>query len=137
MPDAILVDSFVDYVSSYESGILREAIDISQTDQPLQLQGQLADLFGRLGCQQLPTPQNVQQPIVGVARREFLVRPLGALYALREGVPKDHHGFWGQSRPSTTFTCSMLHLLLFLGESGSQKSLIAHSRGCSAILRAS
>ncbi len=58
-----------------------------------QLQGQLVDILSRLGCRQLSTPRNVQQLIFGVARHELLVKPLGALYALREGVPKVHHQF--------------------------------------------
>lgn len=54
LPDAIVMDSFVDYVSSYESRILREAVDISQTNQvsyKQHLQTQLVDILSRLGCQ--------------------------------------------------------------------------------------
>lgn len=54
LPDAIVMDTFVDYVSSYESRILREAVDISQTNQvsyKQHLQAQLVDILSRLGCQ--------------------------------------------------------------------------------------
>ena len=99
LPDAILLDSFVDYLSSYESGILREAIEISRGNQVSyapQVQEQLVDILSRLGCRELPTPRNMQQLVLGVARHEFLVKPLGALYALHGGVPKVHNDLWIQ-----------------------------------------
>ncbi len=34
------------------------------------------------------------QLLVSVARHEFMVKPLGALYALHSGVPEAHRGFW-------------------------------------------
>lgn len=54
LPDTIVMDSFVDYVSSYGSGILHEPVDISQTNQmsyKQHLQAQLVDILSRLGCQ--------------------------------------------------------------------------------------
>ena len=57
------------------------------------LQGKL---LSRFGCRQIPTPNNIQQLIIDVARHEFLVKPLGALYALHSGVPQVHQGFWSQ-----------------------------------------
>ena len=60
------------------------------------LQGQLIEILSRFGCRQIPTPNNIQQLINGVARHEFLVKPLGAMYALHSGVPQVHQGFWSQ-----------------------------------------
>ena len=36
----------------------------------------------------------MQHLILSVAKPEFLVKPVGALYALHAGVAKDHHDFW-------------------------------------------
>jgi len=38
----------------------------------------------------------MQQLIFGVARHEFVVKPLGALYSLHATVPQVHHDFWAQ-----------------------------------------
>ena len=99
VPDTVIMDSFVDYISSYEGGILREALQIarSATSSYMEdLQGKLIEILSRFECRQIPTPNNIQQLIIGVARHEFLVKPLGALYALHSGVPRVHQGFWSQ-----------------------------------------
>ena len=93
--------SFVDYISSYEGGILREALQIARSaisSYMEDLQGQLIEILSRFGCRQIPTPNNIQQLINGMARHEFLVKPLRALYALHSGVPQVHQGFWSQSK---------------------------------------
>ena len=60
------------------------------------LQGQLIEILSHFGCRQIPTPNNIQQLINGVARHEFLVKPLRALYTLHSGVPQVRQGFWSQ-----------------------------------------
>ena len=98
VPDAIIMDLFVDYISSYEGGInLKEALKVSwpPTSSYIDdLQSKLIYIFSRFGCRQIPTPENIHQLIIGVARHEFLVKPLGALYALNSGVPDEHRDFW-------------------------------------------
>ena len=67
VPDAIIMD---DYISSYEGGILKEALKVpwpptsSYIDD---LQRKLIDIFSHFGCRQIPTPENIHQLIIGVA----------------------------------------------------------------------
>ena len=42
----------------------------------------------------MPSPSNIKQLVLRVARHQFLGKPLGALYALNSGVPIPHHSFW-------------------------------------------
>ena len=44
----------------------------------------------------MPSPSNIKQVVLRVARHLFLGKPLGALYALNSGVPIPYHSFWEQ-----------------------------------------
>ena len=96
--DMIIMDTFVDFVSSYEGKILKEALQESQTKLSYMedLEKKLIEILSHFGCRQIPTPRNIRQLIRGIARHEFLVKPLGAIYALHSGVPAVHHEFWSQ-----------------------------------------
>ena len=110
LPDAIVMDCFVDYVSSYESEILKKDIEISRTNQPSlaqQLQGQPVDILSHLGCRELPTPQNIHHLLLGIEKHEFLMKPLGALHAIHAGVPQVHHDFWAQFSVQNLFELYM------------------------------
>ena len=42
----------------------------------------------------MPTPGNIQQLILQVARYELVRKPLGALLSLYRGVPTEYHPFF-------------------------------------------
>ena len=94
IPDAILIDSFVDYVSSYESSVFREALQVSKgseaTFTPV-LGESVLSILSTMGCREMPTPGNIQQLILQVARYELVHKPLGALLSLYRGVPTEYH----------------------------------------------
>ena len=97
IPDAILIDSFVDYVSSYESSVFREALQVSKgseaTFTPV-LGESVLNILSTMGCREMPTPGNIQQLILQVARYELVRKPLGALLSLYRGVPTEYHPFF-------------------------------------------
>ena len=96
IPDAIIVDSFIDYVSNYESAIFREALVISKkagAQFTSQLEDSLLTILGNMGSREVPTPRNIQQMIKQVARHELVVKPLGALMELHSGVPRAYTPF--------------------------------------------
>lgn len=101
IPDPLIIDSFIDYISTYESSVICEALKESKNHQNFdpQVKDSLTAILGSMGCRDLPTPKNIQQLLIEVARYEFAAKPLGALYSLRSGVPKEYHPFW------TTFQC--------------------------------
>lgn len=106
IPDTIIVQSFVDYLSSYDSTVIREALVlVSKMQLKKFADDQLSQLIvlSRFGCCKLRSPTNLKRLIVKVARHELLTKPLGALYALRSGVPVSHHGLWEQLSISDLF----------------------------------
>ena len=94
IPDGIVMQSFIDYISSYEGKVLRDALQETNPSFTVPMQDTLIDLLSRFGCREMPTPQNLSQLLKNIARHEFLVKPLAGLYALHSGVPEAHKGFW-------------------------------------------
>ena len=92
IPDAIIFESFIDYLTAHESSILCDTID--QNVFSCQTQTQLINTLSRLGCTEVPSPANIKQLVLRVAKHLFLGKPLGALYALNSGVPIPYHSFW-------------------------------------------
>ena len=94
IPDAILIDSFVDYVSSYESSVFREALQVSKGSEAtftLVLGESVLNILSTMGCCEMITPGNIQQLILQVAWYELVRKPLGALLSLYRGVPTEYH----------------------------------------------
>ena len=98
IPDAIVIESLVDYISVYESALLREALKIACTKQkmsfPTQMVSKLIQLVSRFDCTTIPTCENFWQLVTDIARHLFTGKPLGLLYALHNGVPEPHRSFW-------------------------------------------
>lgn len=82
--DAV-IESFIDYLITHESSFLRNSIE--QTSFSCQTQTQLINVLSRLGCTEVPSPSNIKQVVLRVARHLFIGKPLGALYAVNSGVP--------------------------------------------------
>lgn len=59
-----------------------------------QLLESLLGILASMGCREMPTPCKIQHLILEVARYELTVKPLGAMYSLRGGVPTVYHDFW-------------------------------------------
>lgn len=83
--DTILLNSLIDYVSSYEASILRESVSKTEFSEPFQ--SQVLSVLSRLGCTEIPKPSNIKGLIMKIAKHLFLIKPLGNIYALRSGVP--------------------------------------------------
>ncbi len=96
IPDAIMIESFLAYVSVYESVLLQEAKNNAKekTPFPPSLLSKLIQLVSRFGCTAVPNCHNFLQLVTEVARHVFIGKPMGLLYALREGVPEPHRSFW-------------------------------------------
>lgn len=54
----------------------------------------LLSLLSRLGCREVPSPQNLRRLVVEVAKHEFIAKPLRVLYVMNSGVPAPHMDFW-------------------------------------------
>lgn len=74
IPDVTIMDSFVDFISSYEGkiGRLFRSYALFYVED---LEGKLIEIRSHFGCRQMPTPHNIRKRIYGVARHEVLVKP--------------------------------------------------------------
>ena len=95
IPDSIIIDSFVDFVSTYESSICREALLAKAPFTP-ELAESLINILSAMGCRELPTSSNIQQLLLQVARYELVSKPLGSLLSLYRGVPRQYRAFFSQ-----------------------------------------
>ena len=69
--DNILLDSFMDYVSSYEESILRKTLNSHTiTDEELT---NVISILSRVGCRQKPTLVNLRKLLIQIARHLFLI----------------------------------------------------------------
>ena len=94
IPDLIIIDSFVDYLSTYESSIIRDALKKKGAEFSSELKDSLLSVLGGMGCREIPNPSNIQQLIVEVAHYELTIKPAGALSIFHCGVPVQYHAFW-------------------------------------------
>ena len=60
------------------------------------LQAILLNFMSRFGCCDVPKPQNIRRLVVETARHEFLVKAVGATYAINSGLPSVHQRFWNE-----------------------------------------
>lgn len=101
IPDRFVLDSFMDYLSTYEADTVRLALNKSEFSQDLS--NALVGVLSRFGCRQLPSPANLNSLLVQLARHEMLTIPLRVLHYMHSGVPSTHHSFWGTFSISDLF----------------------------------
>ena len=95
IPDWILSESFIDFLSEHDGTILHDAIQYKGTpDFPNDQKSKVISILSKFECSEIPTPFNLKALLISVAKYLFLVKPLGLLYAMRSGVPKIYNGFW-------------------------------------------
>ena len=95
-PNNVIVDSFIDYLASYESSLISQALREVENGNELTntLQAQVLSVLSRMGCVQVPTKNNLQKVVISTARHQFLGKPLGMLYTIHSGVPKPFRSFF-------------------------------------------
>lgn len=97
IPDHILISSFADCLSLYESSIIGQALKECALKPKFfsdERMSQLVSILSRLGCREVSKPDNFNRLLLQVAKHEFVVKPLGALHGLSSGVPDSHRAFW-------------------------------------------
>ena len=94
IPDEPLINTFLDFISSYERGILKEALEYNDAAFPVKLQEELTNILGVFGCRQLPSPSSLPYLVKQVARYQFLIRPAASIAMINSGVPPSHREFW-------------------------------------------
>ena len=80
MTDFFLLESFMDYVSTLEGTKLHSVF--KSTHFSGEEQSDIVSILIRFGCKEMPTATNLRQVLIQVTKHEFLLAPVGALYAL-------------------------------------------------------
>lgn len=105
IPDNILIDTFVDFLASHESSILRDAVLDVKIGQPLTPHiSNLISILSRFGCKKVPSSTNLLNLIVGVSKHCFISQPFSVLHAMRSGVPKPFEVFWKAYKVEEMYT---------------------------------
>ena len=95
IPDHILSESLMEFLSEHDGTILREALHYEGApDFPNDLKSKVINIVSKFECSEIPAPSNLKVILLHVAKFQFLVKPLGLLYAMRSGLPIVYHGFW-------------------------------------------
>ena len=108
IPEHILLEAFVDFVSATERVTLRSAIDALSFSPSLT--DRLIDVLSRFGCRKMPTPSTLHGMIIQAARYEFCVKPAAALSLLHSGVPPVHQSFWKEKSASDIYALHCKHV---------------------------
>jgi hypothetical protein len=94
---AILLDAFLDYISSIERNVFKSALEFKHNGVaqfPENIHSTLLNVLSQFGCRDLPTPDNFISIIERVAEYEFLIKPAAALTLINSGIPESQRQFW-------------------------------------------
>ena len=102
IPDSILIDSFVNYVSNREAATLQKAL--SSLSFSRNVVAKLADLLGAYNCFQVPCCGNLKDLLCKIAKCELIQKSL-----VHSGVTAEHSQFWKEKDVNTLYKlyCSM------------------------------
>ena len=93
--DSILCRFFVNYLNCHDASVLKKAFHELDGKTFSQETGSgILSLLSCFGSRQVPSQANLKTLVDSVARHEFLVKRLGALYAMNGGIPIEHKSFW-------------------------------------------
>lgn len=125
IPAQILLNAFLDYISSAERAIFKDALNLrSAAVFPNFTKDTLVDTLSRFGCRQVPTPDKLMSTIKCIAEYEFMIKPAAAISLVHSGIPTAHRSFWSQK---TVSGVSALYDSLTVSAARIRKSLMSSS----------
>ena len=92
IPNHVLQEAFLDYISHTEKFLFREALCSSTFSEDVQ--ESLLNTLSRFGCRQLPKPSNLLKCLQQIANFEFCIKPAAAISLIHSGIPPTHLPFW-------------------------------------------
>lgn len=92
--DRMLLNTFLDYISTWERSTFKKALTCSSTSFSPDLLEELTATLGGFACRQLPTPSSLPNIIMQVARYQFMIKPAATIGMIHSGIPKCHQEFW-------------------------------------------
>ena len=93
IPDDVLLESFIDYLSTYEGDVVCEGLKATKFTP--QMMDPLVSVLSRFHCLKLPSsPDNFRALLIEVAGHEMMTVPMKALHYMNSGVLASHRQFW-------------------------------------------
>ena len=96
---ATLIQSFIEHVNIWDSTLLKacyQKVNSGSRCFSPAVSSDLITMLSKFSCRQMPSPLNFKSILADIARHEFLVKSLGALYSLNGGIPDSHRKFWNE-----------------------------------------
>lgn len=92
IPKSFLLDALMDFISANERDKLRSALRLKVFT--VEVRSAIIAILSRFDCRDMPTPSNLADLIVKVAKYEFCCKPLGVIAMIHSGIPQEHKAFW-------------------------------------------
>ena len=99
VPRSFLLDALMDYISDNEREKLKIALKYKGTSSSFptpEIKSDVISILSRLGCREMPTPHNLPELIINVAKYEFCSKPAAAIAMVYYGIPSEHKPFWSE-----------------------------------------
>ncbi len=111
IPNAFMIESFIDSLCAHERDCVRSAVNIAGSGNSFgdQQRHELIGIFSRYGSRGIPSPDSIKYAILQAAKYEFVIKPCAALTAIHSGIPSKLLGFWEKM---TVYEFRSLHLAL-------------------------
>ena len=81
---SVLLESFIDYISEVDRGVLKEALTISRAQShatfPNNLKENLLMILNEFGCHQVPVPNNLPEVLVHIAKYIYPIHSNACYY---------------------------------------------------------
>jgi len=94
IPDSLLVSTFIDALNTHEQGLLRKGLNAKGPVFSEDLQTKLVAIISRFGGRQVPTPLNLKNLVIQLAKYQFQSKPMIATVAAHSGIPDFERPFW-------------------------------------------
>ena len=95
IPDDILLEAFMNYLSIKEQAIINEANMCTGDKFSGDMQERLLHILSLYyGCQTIPLPSQLRTTLVQAANYFFVHKSLSVIMKIHSGIPKEHQRFW-------------------------------------------
>ena len=101
IPQEIMIDALMDYISATERRSLKQALQASHSSHfPHTILDEITTILSRFGCRQISKPSTLMTDITNIAVYEFCTKPAAAIALLHSGLPFRHKEFWSKKKPN-------------------------------------
>lgn len=96
----IMMDAFMDYISSTERQTLKSALKFASSGNhfPPHFLNELTAILSRFGCRQIPKPSSLISEVEQLAAYEFCTKPAAGITLMNSGLA--FRDFWTRKEPS-------------------------------------